>query len=1015
MEKLRIIVLTMLALVTGVAFFTSAQAQDVQLVLTPKEVHLGLGESVKFEVFASAAGRNLVRIDSLDWRVSPDSMGTITEDGFFIAGRNIGKAEVTVTAYIGDLVLEKSASVKIGRIFNAFIDVAIEPESAVVPPGQEQQFRVTVSSAAGNVVLLRHVRWDVEPEDLGKISERGLFKAANQINQGKVIALVDIDGLTLRATAEVTVSPLPTGAISGTVLTDPDAAPIPDAKVKAIRLGNINWVKSATSDDQGNYLVGDLIPGHYVVYAKARGFIGEFFNDTRNYLEAEPVQVAEEDTVAEINFNLTEGGKITGQVFADIDSLPLAGAHVKAILAVAEGRLTYHAVTNDDGAYEIDSLPTGFYFVKANAPGFKAEFFDDAEDESTAELVSITAPEVKDGIDFGLATKSAISGRVTSSVDGTPIVDALVKVFTVGVSVDNLAHFVLKDTRTDENGEYIIQVRPGQYYVHASAEGFNGEFFDDAKQIADATLVGVEPDQHTTGIDFALDPRGSISGTVTDQVTEQPIAGAAVQAFLQTTDVAVASSPDVVGFRAETDDQGNYTIENLPAGKYIVRAVAEGYLPEFFEEKARKDEATILAIEDNTQLTGIDFTLEMGGSISGQVASALDSLPIADALVQVWEADSDFHRRAYTNDDGAYTVKGLRTGSYVVQVIAEGFFSEFFDNVRNRDEATLVEVVSPNDTSGIDFFLEPFAETKGTIAGRVTSEKDEAAILGALVIAVSPEDLFPHITFTGPRGNYHLTNLNPGKYFVFSWAFGFIGEFYDDAKVFREADPVFVEAGSVTDGINFALTPLHRPGLHTIRGQVRSAETGDPIAGVLVHGQIENDVQVNAVTNSDGNFLLADVPAGTYKIRATGIGYADGYFGGSSVDNAATVAVGNGQDAQNINLNLDRDEITDVESEDGSASVPEKFALLQNYPNPFNPETSINYQLPKNSPVTLKIYNILGQEIRTLIDKKQAPGTYSVKWDGKDNFGRPVASGIYIYQLKAGDNTKLSRRMLMIK
>jgi len=94
--------------------------------------------------------------------------------------------------------------------------------------------------------------------------------------------------------------------------------------------------------------------------------------------------------------------------------------------------------------------------------------------------------------------------------------------------------------------------------------------------------------------------------------------------------------------------------------------------------------------------------------------------------------------------------------------------------------------------------------------------------------------------------------------------------------------------------------------------------------------------------------------------------------------------------------------------------IPNEFSLEQNYPNPFNPETKIIYQIPKISRVTIKIFNILGQEVRTLVDKEQTMGEYKVIWDGKNNSGNPVGSGIYIYQLRTKDFIS-SKRMILLR
>ncbi len=94
--------------------------------------------------------------------------------------------------------------------------------------------------------------------------------------------------------------------------------------------------------------------------------------------------------------------------------------------------------------------------------------------------------------------------------------------------------------------------------------------------------------------------------------------------------------------------------------------------------------------------------------------------------------------------------------------------------------------------------------------------------------------------------------------------------------------------------------------------------------------------------------------------------------------------------------------------------IPGSFKLYQNYPNPFNPETQIKYAVPKNAKVSLKIYDLLGREITTLVNEVKAPGVYSVKWNGKNSSGSKVASGIYFYRLKA-DNFIQVKKMLLLK
>jgi len=90
------------------------------------------------------------------------------------------------------------------------------------------------------------------------------------------------------------------------------------------------------------------------------------------------------------------------------------------------------------------------------------------------------------------------------------------------------------------------------------------------------------------------------------------------------------------------------------------------------------------------------------------------------------------------------------------------------------------------------------------------------------------------------------------------------------------------------------------------------------------------------------------------------------------------------------------------------------FSLSQNYPNPFNPVTTIQFQIPKLSDVVLKIYSSTGELVKILIDSPLSPGQHHVVWNGKNQFGQNVASGVYIYQLKS-DQLAETKQMILMK
>ncbi|MFC1475223.1 FlgD immunoglobulin-like domain containing protein [Candidatus Zixiibacteriota bacterium] len=104
----------------------------------------------------------------------------------------------------------------------------------------------------------------------------------------------------------------------------------------------------------------------------------------------------------------------------------------------------------------------------------------------------------------------------------------------------------------------------------------------------------------------------------------------------------------------------------------------------------------------------------------------------------------------------------------------------------------------------------------------------------------------------------------------------------------------------------------------------------------------------------------------------------------------------------------------DVTDTDNQTNLPEEYSLAQNYPNPFNPVTIIKYELPVQSDVTIELFNVLGQKVRTLVNRKEPAGTYTIFWDGTDASGNPVATGLYLYRITAGSFEE-TRKMLLLK
>jgi hypothetical protein len=174
-------------------------------------------------------------------------------------------------------------------------------------------------------------------------------------------------------------------------------------------------------------------------------------------------------------------------------------------------------------------------------------------------------------------------------------------------------------------------------------------------------------------------------------------------------------------------------------------------------------------------------------------------------------------------------------------------------------------------------------------------------------------------------------------------------------------------------------------------------------------------VQMSRTTGSLRPQIDLYNPAGTLLIRETGNPTArilmftlleSGYY---------TIFAGDGYNGTltgNYSLNLTK--IPTAIEDQSVSGIIEKYELYQNYPNPFNPSTTISYQLPKLSQVKLTIYNMLGQEVRRLVHARMPAGRYDVAWDGRDEDGKIVSSGVYLYRLQAGRVVE-TRQMLLLR
>jgi hypothetical protein len=166
-------------------------------------------------------------------------------------------------------------------------------------------------------------------------------------------------------------------------------------------------------------------------------------------------------------------------------------------------------------------------------------------------------------------------------------------------------------------------------------------------------------------------------------------------------------------------------------------------------------------------------------------------------------------------------------------------------------------------------------------------------------------------------------------------------------------------------------------------------ELGVALEGVNVFAlSADDEVLGYGLTSSTGDYMIEGLPIGTVTLVADREGY----------DPAETEVTVSGGTFSMEDVNLSMNASGTVTSDD-TPSLPASYQLAQNYPNPFNPATTIRFEIPEAGIARLAVYNLIGEEVATLVDGLLQVGSHSVVWNGTDYSGRSVSSGLYFYRL----------------
>lgn len=844
-------------------------------------------------------------------------------------------------------------------------------------------------------------------------------------------------------------------SFSGKVIADGDG-PLAGAMVVASRINAKEGLEqTAESGADGSYTLSGLLAGDYIVSARKPGYALQVYLNAKDRGNAKPVTVAADKQPTDVNFALSKTGTIFGTVTAKADGKPVEGAVVTAYGVAGFG--SREARTDAKGQYLITDLPTADFLVLARAKGFVTLFYQNTPDKASARQVRVLADAHTTGIDFAMAPLATISGTVTGP-DG-PIEGAQVMLThwtqvkpppppEPGRPVTQPSPVpqpgFVSIVKTDAKGAFKFEnVEAGTYVVHASAQGFVGEYYDNVHSFDAAKPIEVAASQNVTGINFQLTTLGAISGKVAS-ADGKPLKHIEVVAFFRvpqmkagtapsggpqplpagqasgtaTTKEGAAASPGaqqptngsadqkggvaagaiaspippdglVARFVAKVDTtNGTYKIVGLPAGDYIVRASADGYIPEFYDDAASADKAKPISIKDGDKITGIDFVLAKGGAINGFVLGDGDGRPARGGQVTA-QLLGDGGSSSRVEANGAFRVDGLRDGKYLLRAEAPGYIAEFYDDTHQPDKAKLIEIKGGNEVSDLIIGL---------------AHRSPVDFNGDGVVDFEDFFIFA-IGFGQRKGGPHYDigmDLNGDGKIDFEDFFAFVSEF---SKVKSKAGKPVV--GADADKVSFASASAPS-GLVAIRMTLSATDLTGYAAALgydrenltFVRAERQDGGAPTVSSSSDG-LLLTDRASGPVAVTLTF--RASGNVTGDLVT-PRMVALFGADGALRL---------LDTSAAVKSDMTPKAFSLTQNVPNPFNPATQIAFDIAGDGPVNLTVYNLLGQRVRALVDERRVAGHYVVTWDGKDEVGRPAATGMYLYRLTAPGFIQTRKMMLL--
>ena len=475
-----------------------------------------------------------------------------------------------------------------------------------------------------------------------------------------------------------------------------------------------------------------------------------------------------------------------------------------------------------------------------------------------------------------------------------------------------------------------------------------------------------------------------------------------------------------------TDDQGNYSID-VPPGSYYIRSkalyrqgTAWAYRYLYYDNALNLEDAGILEINSDTSNINFVHSNFQVGSISGNVIDAATLSPLEEVEISTTAFPKLDSSIVVTDSNGDYTVDVFE-GTYLLFAYKTGYEVLFFNQAATIFDATPVIVTADNlNITGVDFSLPVEGTGTNSISGFVYDADTEMPVpdvyVYALPISTGGNDNSPlikngvpsgdgEILKTDNNGAYTLGKLRNGVYTILFYRADCVSVFYGNTFSWETAYMLNLTGNTNLTDININLVKMDGFGGEIVGSVFNSGNTYSP-SNILSSSLISvsnnsGDVVATAITDYNGEYIVPSVKNGIYTVKASHIGYVT-----TEYSQPVQIDLSNNPVVKNIDI--------DVESSPSSVpgddeQKPVSFNLYQNYPNPFNPTTEIKYSILNDGFTTLKIYDMLGREVKTLVNEEKPAGIYNVYFDASK-----LSSGIYFYSITSGSFHQ-TRKMVLAK